>query len=177
MENQETPEQQRIKELEARVYMLEGEKTDLQLINIKLGYSVRLMNEFHLTQDDKANIANSIDMANSAEQVQEVYNQYHKLLHNKALSEGLEEFQMSQDFKDNLLNYLSVAMGKNPIVEIEDNVIKLKAYFDLENKIRSTPNAGERQALTEKLLNSRTGTIEALNAIIDSINNFYKEES
>ncbi len=172
----ETQEQIRIRELEAQVYLLNQQKSELELINTKLGFSTRIMSEFHLTQDDKENIANSIDIANTAKEVEDVYNQYYKLLNNPSLKEGMEEFQMSQDFKDNLISYLSVALGKNPLDDIEENVIKLKSYFDLENKIRSTPDGGQRKALTDTLLNSRTGAVEALNAIIDAVNNFYTDK-
>jgi hypothetical protein len=174
MENQETPEQQRIKELEARVFILETQTNELELINIKLGYSVKLMSEFHLTQDDKENIANSIDMATTAIEVKTVYDEYHKLLHNKALKEGMEEFQMSPDFKDNLISYFIVSLGEDPFLSMGDNIEIVQEYFSFENKIRSTPDAGQRQALTDKLLEKRTGTIEALNNVIDSINKLNK---
>jgi hypothetical protein len=57
-----------------------------------------------------------------------------------------------------------------------DDVVILKQYFDFENKIRSTPDAGQRLAMTDKLLESRAGTTEALNRIIDTINTFIKGE-
>jgi hypothetical protein len=175
MENRETPEQLRIKELELQNYTLSEEKKQLELINLKLGYSTRLMSEFHLTQDDKEKIANSLDIASTPSDIETVYNQYYKLLHNKNLKDGMEEFQMSEDFKSNLVSYLSVAFGENPITSIEDKIIILKEYFEFENKIRSTPDANHRQAMTDKLLQSRAGTLEALNGIIDIINNFNKE--
>lgn len=175
MENQETQEQLRIKELEAQNYALSQQIDALGIINLKLGYSTRLMSEFHLTQDDKASIANSLDIANTPSEVEGVYNEYYKLLHNKNLKEGMEEFQMSPDFKSNLVSYLAVAFGENPITSIEDKIIILKNYFEFENKIRSTPDANQRQAMTDKLLETRAGTLEALNGIIDIINSFNKE--
>lgn len=175
MENIETIEQLRIRELEAQNYALLEEKKQLELINLKLGYSTRLMSEFHLTQDDKDKVANSLDIAKTATEVEIVYGEYYKLLYNKNLSEGMEEFQMSEDFKRNLVSYLSVAFGENPITSIEDKIIILKNYFEFENKIRSTPDANHRQAMTDKLLQSRAGTLEALNGIIDVINKFSKE--
>jgi hypothetical protein len=118
MENQETPEQIRIKELEAQIFILEDENQQLQLINNKLGYSTKIMSEFHLTQGDKENIANSIDLAASAADVRTVYDEYHKILHNKALTGELEEFQMSPDFKENIINYLVVSLGYDPFEKI-----------------------------------------------------------
>jgi len=172
MENQETPEQIKIKELEATVFALEDEISQLKIINSKLGYSTKIMSQFHLTQDDKENIANSIDMATSSSEVKLVYDEYYKILYNKSLDSEFEEFQMSQDFKDNLINYLIVSIGYDPFQKISDDVVILKEYFDFENKIRSTPEAGQRLAMTDKLLEKRTGTTEALNRIIDSINSF-----
>ncbi len=175
MENQETPEQIRIKELEAQIFILEDENQQLQLINNKLGYSTKIMSEFHLTQGDKENIANSIDLAASAADVRTVYDEYHKILHNKALTGELEEFQMSPDFKENIINYLVVSLGYDPFEKISDDIVILKEYFDFENKIRSTPDAGQRLAMTDKLLEKRTGTTEALNRVIDAINTFNKD--
>lgn len=176
MDNQETPEQKRIKELEAQVFMLDSENAALELINAKLGYSTKIMSEFHLTQDDRENIANSIDMATSFIEVKSVYDEYHKLLYNKSLKEGMEEFQMSPSFKDSLINYLAVSIGYDPFEKLADDVVILKEYFDFENKIRSTPDAAQRLAMTDKLLANRVGTTEALNRIIDTINTFLKIE-
>lgn len=175
MENHETPEQIKIKELEAKVFILEDENNQLQIINAKLGYSTKIMSEFHLTQGDKESIANSIDLASSVTEVRAVYDEYYKILHNKALSGELEEFQMSLDFKENIINYLVVSLGYDPFDKISDDIVILKEYFDFENKIRSTPDAGQRLAMTDKLLEKRTGTTEALNRIIDSINLFNKD--
>lgn len=174
MENQDTQEQVRIKELEAQVFMLEDEKHQLQLINNKLGYSTKIMSEFHLTPSDKQNIANSIDLATSVSEVKTIYDEYYRLLYNKALTGELEEFQMSPDFKDNIINYLVVAIGYDPLDKISSDVVILKEYFDFENKIRSTPDTNQRLAMTDKLLEKRTGTTEALNRIIDVINEFNK---
>lgn len=176
MENQETPEQKKIRELEAQVLLLDSNNAALELINAKLGYSTRIMSEFHLTQDDKENIANSIDLATSIGEVKTVYDEYYKLLHNKALKEGMEEFQMSPSFKDNILSYLVVSSGYDPFEKLANDVVILKQYFDFENKIRSTPDAGQRLAMTDKLLETRAATTEALNRIIDIINNFVIEE-
>lgn len=175
MENQETPEQIKIKELEARVFMLEDENQQLQLINNKLGYSTKIMSEFHLTQGDKQNIANSIDLATSLSEIKSVYGEYHKILYNKALKDDLEEFQMSSEFKENLMNYLVVSIGYDPFEKIAEDIIVLKEYFEFENKIRSTPDAGQRLAMTDKLLEKRAGTTESLNRVIDVVNLFIQD--
>jgi hypothetical protein len=175
MDNQEELEQ-KIKELEGRILQLDLDKTALELINIKLGYSTKIMSEFHLTQDDKQNIANSIDLTTNAAEVKLVYDQYHKMLYNKSLGEGMEEFQMSEDFKGNIFSYLTVSLGENPIDKMRGDIIILKEYFDYENKIRSTPNPDHRLAMTDKLLEKRVGTTEALNRVIDSVNFFGKDK-
>lgn len=166
----ETPEQIKIKNLEAEVYTLTNSLEELELINTKLGYSTKIMSEFHLTQEDKQNIANSIDLATSAAEVESVYSEYKKAFHNNHLSEEFEEFQMSPDFKENILSYLTIANGEDSIEKISEDIKIVTEYFSLENKIRSTPEANHRQALTDKLLQQRTGTIEALNRIIDTLN-------
>ena len=176
MDNQETPEQKKIRELEAKILMLEADQKELELINVKLGYSTKIMSEFHLTQDDKGNIANSIDIATNLKEVEIVYKEYHKILYNKALKNEMEEFQMSPDFKANLMNYLVVSLGEDPIDKMSVDISILKDYFDFENKIRSTPDAGHRLAMTDALLKKRTGTIEALNRVIDAVNTFNKVE-
>ena len=82
---------------------------------------------------------------------------------------------MSPDFKQNIINYLIVSIGYDPFEKISSDIIILKEYFDFENKIRSTPDAGQRLSMTDKLLEKRTGTTEALNRIIDAINTFNKD--
>ncbi|MEK6829877.1 MAG: hypothetical protein AABY15_07190 [Nanoarchaeota archaeon] len=173
METQETPEQIRIRELESQVFLMQQNINELELINIKLGYSTRLMSEFHLTLEDRDNIANSIDLATNANEVESVYNEYKKMMFNKSLKEGMEEFQMSPSFKENIFSYLIVSLGEDPIEKIGNDIKIVSDYFSFENKIRSTPDAGHRQAMTDKLLEKRAGTIEALNRIIDVVNSLW----
>lgn len=178
MDNQElTVEEKKIKDLEARNFILEKDMETLALANSKLGYSTRLMSEFHLTQDDKANIANSLDIATNIKEVEAVYNEYHKMLHNKALGEESADFQMSQDFKDNIRLYYAVSLGYDPISKIAENISKITSYFNLENKIRSTPKAEIREPMVDTLMKSRPDTVEAVDNIVNIVNSFNKEES
>ena len=172
METQETPEQKRIRDLEAE---LAGYKTDLQtltLINIKLGYSTRLMSEFHLSQDEKIEIGDAIDMAQNSDEVIEIYNGYKKKFFNKALDEESSDFQWSPEFKDKLRHYFAVSLGYDIVSEIGDNLAVVADYFALENKIRNTPEANLRKPMTDKLLGDREQTLAALDKIIDIINSF-----
>jgi len=171
MENNENL-QQRIKELEEILFFKESEIDELVLANSKLGYSTRLMSEFHLTQDDKEKIADLIDSSKNTSEVKEVYDKIYKKFFNKTLVEDLSEFQMSKSFKDNLIEYLSVSVGYDPILTIGENIQIISDYFSLENKIRSTPDAGPRQILTDKLLSDRPNSIESINKIIDIVNSF-----
>ena len=59
MEENITPQEQKIKDLEVKVLNLELAEAALLIANAKLGYSTKLMSEFHLTQDDKSRIADS----------------------------------------------------------------------------------------------------------------------
>jgi hypothetical protein len=159
--------------------IIESQKEEinlLKLVNAKLGYSTRIMSDFHLTTEDKINIANSIDLARTAEEVKTVYDEYYKLLNNKALGDD-SDFQMSQDFKDNTRYYFSVALGYDPISKLSEKIKIVSQYFTFENDIRNTPNASHRQAKTDALLKTRAGTLEALNDIIDTLNSFNSQAS
>jgi hypothetical protein len=176
MEENITPEQQMIKDLEAKVFNLELESSNLKLANAKLGYSTKIMSEFHLTQDDKLNIANSLDTATKVADVKLVYDEYHKLLNNKALGES-SDFQMSPDFKDNVSAYLAVAIGYDPIAKIGENLSVVSKYFSFENKIRTQPKVELREPMVNKLMKDRPLAIEAIDNMADVINAFNKKVS
>jgi len=176
MEENITPEQQMIKDLEAKVFNLELENSGLKLANAKLGYSTKIMSEFHLTQDDKLNIANSIDTATNINDVEQVYDEYHKLLNNKALDEG-SDFQMSPDFKENVRAYLAVALGYDPIAKMGENLSVVSEYFSLENKIRTQPKADIREPMVNKLMKDRPLAIESIDNMADIVNSFNTETS
>jgi regulator of replication initiation timing len=176
MENNITSEQQMIKDLEAKVFNLELENSGLKLANAKLGYSTRIMSEFHLTQDDKLNIANSIDTATNINDVKQVYDEYHKLLNNKALGDS-SDFQMSPDFKDNVRAYLAVAIGYDPIAKMGENLSIVSQYFSFENKIRNTPKVEIREPMVDKLMKDRPLAIEAIDNMADVVNSFNTKES
>ena len=174
MESGETIEQLRIRELEGLLSRKEEDNEALILANSKLGYSVKIMSEFHLTQDDKDSVANSIDLAESIKDIKIIYDEYRKMLFSKALGEG-SEFQMSQDFKDNSRQYFNVSIGYDPITKISENIKIIRDYFSYENDIRNTPNAAQRQAKTDVLLRSRPTALDALDSIISTVNNFSEE--
>jgi len=177
MEENLTAEQQMIRDLEVKVLNLELDKTNLMLANAKLGYSTRLMSEFHLSQDDKSRIANSIDLATNANDVKKIYDEFFKMLNDTKLGDESSDFQMSEDFKANVRAYAAVAVGYDPVTEISKNVATLTDYFNLENKIGNTPKAGVRQPMVDKLMEKRPLTTEALDNIVDIITKFNKEDS
>lgn len=175
MENQETPEQLRIRDLEAE---LAGAKSDIEMltfINIKLGYSTRLMSEFHLSQDEKLELGDALDNAQNSDEVIEVYEKYRNQFFNKALDEESSDFQWSPGFKENLRHYFAVSLGYDIVSEVGDSLAVVAEYFALENKIRNTPDAAIRKPMTEKLLEDREQTLAALDKIIDIINSFNQE--
>lgn len=177
MEENLTPEQQKIKELEVEVFNLKLEKELMLLANAKLGYSTRLMSEFHLSQDDKLRIANSIDLADKTSDVKKVYEEFYKMLFNKHIPEESADFQMSEDFKANTRGYFAIATGFDVISEIAKNLSLVIEYFSLENKIRSTPKPELREPMVDKLLEMRKGTTEAVDNIVDIIKSFDSEGS
>ena len=170
-------EEQKIKELEAKVLNLELSQEKLIFINAKLGYFTRIMSEFHLTQGDKTNMADSFDLAVKLKDVKKIYEGFFKMLHNKALNEESSDFQMSSDFKDNVKAYFAVALGYDPIAKISKNLSVVSKYFTFENKIRNTPKADVREPMVNKLLKDRPLTIEAIDNMADVVNSFNSEES
>jgi len=165
-------QEQRIKDLEAELLQERAEKEELKLINAKLGYSVKLLTEFHMSLNDKMLVAEAVDQAESFEEVKEVYEYYHKGMYNKDLDEDQIEFQWSPGFKDNLRLYHAVSLGYDPISKISENVEVVAEYFSFENKVRNTPDGQQRNALVDKLLKMRPGAEECMNNIIDTVNEF-----
>lgn len=172
MENQETPEQRKIKDLEAELLSARAEISNLTFVNIALGYSTRLMSEFHLSQDDKSKLADAIDSAEDSNGIKEIYDKFSAAFFNKALNEESADFQWSPRFKENLRQYFAVSLGYDIVSEIGDNLSIIASYFAFENKIRSTPDAALRQSLTDKLLKDREPTLIAMDKIINIINSF-----
>lgn len=178
MENQETietPEQKRIKDLEAELLNTNSERDTLIFINLKLGYSLRLMSEFHLSQDDKIDIGDVFDSAKDSDEVKNIYVNYQKRFFNKALADETGDFQWSPGFKDKLRHYFAVSIGYDIISEVGDSLSVIADYFALENKIRTTPDAALRQPMTEKLLKDREQTLIAMDKMIDLINSFNED--
>lgn len=172
MDNQETPEQRRIRDLEVELLNARAEIDNLKFVNIALGYSTRLMSEFHLSQDDKDKLADAIDSAKDSAEIKEIYEKFNAAFFNKALNEESADFQWSPGFKENLRQYFAVSIGYDIVSEIGDNLSIIADYFALENKIRSTPDAALRQPMTDKLLKDREPTLISMDKIINIINSF-----
>lgn len=165
-------QEQRIKDLEVELAQEKERVDQLSLANAKLGYTVRLMSEFHLSLKDKMLIGEAIDNAQTTNEVQGIYDYYFKGMFNKSLKEDQDEFQWSENFKENLRVYYAVSLGYDPISKIAEDVEVVADYFTFENKVRNTPNGQERNALVDALLKKRPGAEEAMNGIIDTINQF-----
>ena len=172
MENQETPEQARIRQLELDLHNANTEIDNLTFINTALGYSTRLMSEFHLSLDDKIKLADAIDSAKDSVEIKEMYEKFSAAFYNKALNEESADFQWSPVFKENLRQYFAVSLGYDIVSEVGDNLSVIADYFTFENKIRSTPDAALRQPMTDKLLKDREPTLIAMDNIINIINSF-----
>lgn len=172
MDNQETPEQRRIRDLEVELLNAKIEIDNLTFVNISLGYSTRLMSEFHLSQDDKSKLADAIDSAKDSSEIKEIYEKFNAAFFNKALNEESTDFQWSPGFKENLRQYFAVSIGYDIVSDIGDNLSVIADYFALENKIRSTPDASLRQPMTDKLMKDREPTLIAMDKIINIINSF-----
>jgi hypothetical protein len=174
MENQEMTEQ-KILSLESEIYNANENIKALTLVNFKLGYSIRLMSEFHISQSEKIKIANSFDDAKNVDEIKAVYEKYKNDFINNSLDEDSSDFQWSKEFQNNLRHYFSVSIGYDIISEIANNLSVIAKYFALENKIRRTPDSALRNPMTEKLLKDREETLIAMDNIINMINSFNKE--
>ena len=172
MENQETQEQKRIKELELELFNSKAEIDRLIFINTSLGYSTTLMSEFHMSHDDKIILGESLDSANSIIEIKDMYDKFRATFHNKSLGDDSADFQWSPGFKENLRHYFAVSLGYDIVSEIGDNLSLIANYFTLENKIRNTPDASLRQPMTDKLLGDREAMLIAMDNIINIINSF-----
>lgn len=167
-----TPEELKIRQLEVDLLNAKTEIDSLHLINNKLGYSTKLLSEFHMSQDDKDSIANAIDEATSVGDVKKVHDYYHKTLFNKVLEDS-PDFQMSQAFKDNIRHYFAVALGYDLVSTLQDDFNIIADYYKFENKILSTPDANLRKPMQDSLLkDKRPYALDAINRIIDVLNSF-----
>lgn len=172
MEENTSLEQSMLVEIKLELEAALQEKKELELINIKLGYSTMFLSEFHVSKEEKRSVCNEIDLAKNPKEVKEVYEKHRKSFLNEALDENSDDFQWTAGFKDNLRHYFAVSLGYDIVSEVRDEVALIANYFALENKIRSTPDASLRNPMTEKLLEERPSAILALDKIINIINSF-----
>lgn len=163
-------------EIENLKEKIKFDKESFNLINSKLGHSIQLMSEFHLSQEDKIEIGTLIDSASNNAEVVEVYEMYFKRFYNKENVDDSDDYQWSSNFKNNLFGYFVVSNGYNPIAKIGDNLAILAEYFNLENKIRSTPESALRNPMVEKLMKDRELAVESMNNSIDIVNSFNTQE-
>lgn len=175
MENQETPDQKKIRELEVQLFDVNNQMSEIMFANSKLGYSTKLMSEFHMSQEEKLIAADMFDNAKDYKEVKEVYENFKKSFFNKALNEESADFQWTPGFKEKLRHYFAVSNGYDIVSDVRDNLFVITEYFALENKIRTTPDAALRQPMTEKLLKDREQTLISLDKIINIINSFNEE--
>jgi len=175
MENQEiqeTPDQRRIRALESELFNIKKERDNLSFVNQALGYSTRLLSEFHLSLDDKSKLADALDSAKDPGEIKDMYEKFNVAFFNKALNEDSADFQWSPGFKENLRQYFAVSLGYDIISEIRDSFPPIVDYFALENKLFNTPEGALRKPMTEKLLGDRENMLISMDKIINIINSF-----
>ena len=174
-EIQETPDQRKIKDLELELFNIKKERDGLTFVNQALGYSTRLLSEFHMSLDDKSKLADALDSAKDSGEIKDMYEKFNAAFFNKALNEESADFQWSPGFKENLRQYFAVSLGYDIISEIRDNLPLITAYFALENKLFNTPEGALRKPMTEKLLSDREGMLISMDKIINIINSFNED--
>jgi len=172
MEEQDTKEQVKIKNLELELEQSKADIKNLELINLKLGYSTMFLAEFHASKSEKLEVCNDIENANNEKEIREYYEKHKKICFNDALDEDSEDFQWSPGFKENIRHYFAVSLGYDIVSEVRDELVIISKYFSLENKIRATPDAALRKPMTDKLLEDREETLVSLDKIINMINAF-----
>ncbi len=172
---QKTPQEKKIIELEEQLLTANKDIESLMNINLKLGYSTRLLTEFHMSKEEKLDFAETIDAAKDSAEVKKIYETYNKAFFNESLDDELDEFQWLPGFKEKIRHYFAVSLGYDIVSEIGDNLSLIASYFTLENKIRNTPDAAVRKPMTEKLLKDREATLIAMDNIINIINSFNDE--
>lgn len=137
--------------------------------NVKLGYSTRLFAETYLTLNEKKAIALEFDRANSAEQVEKIYQKYY----NQIAPEGADinpEFLWSREFTRELEKYYFYQKGFNPFESIKAAVNVIRYQFKIEDSIRGTDNPEELKKLKEAWNVNRDLTLGAIDEILNITN-------
>lgn len=142
--------------------------------NVKLAYSTRLFAELHLTKEEKMVIAQEIDKAVSAEQVEKLYHKYY----NQVVPDGVEiedDFKWSQQFTRDLEKYYFKYKGYNPFESIYNATQIIRLQFRIEDDLRVTDDPEKVKSLRESWQTNRESSIAAIDEILSVTNEILKK--
>lgn len=118
----------------------------LVLQNRKLAQTLELYTSFHLTKDEKREIAKQVDSIpeekNLSEKIEELKKRY-----TTSYKINTEDSTWSPGFVNNLTRYYSDRYGFDPLARLKENFEFIKIYFVLKNKESLTD--AEKEAFTE----------------------------
>jgi hypothetical protein len=142
--------------------------------NVKLTYAIRLFAETHLTRDEKLAIAQEFDRANSAEQVEKIYNKYMEQI----CPPGVDiekDFLWSPGFSRNLEKYYFQYKGYNPFEIIDGASQVIRLQFKIEDDLRLTDDPDKLRSLKESWQINRESSLVAIDEIIAVTNEILKK--
>lgn len=123
----------------------------VNLVNIKLAHGFKLLCEFHLTTEEKVQVAEDFDMARDESEVIALYDRKAGELKGEFPDENLE-YRWSPKFARDMMSYIKHFKEYDPFVEI-------RGFFEI---LRNQFNMGEN-AEYERVINKneqKANTIE-----------------
>ena len=142
--------------------------------NVKLAYSTRLFAETHLTREEKLAIAQEIDRAVSAEQVDKIYNKYIEQICPPG-TEVEQDFLWSPGFVRDIEKYYFKYKGYNPFEVIDEGINEIRLQFKIEDSIRITDDPEKLKQLKESWQINREEAISAIDEILSVTNQISKK--
>lgn len=172
LENDELKKQ--LLDFNERIKFFGDSLNDAKERNVKLAFSVRLFAETHLTRDEKISIAQEFDRANSAEQVERIYNKYKEQIAPNGV-EVEHDFMWSPGFIRDLEKYYFTYKGFNPFEAISESIKTIRSQFRIEDEIRLADNPENIKRLKEAWQVNRENSLAAVDEILDITNEILKK--
>lgn len=142
--------------------------------NIKLAYSIRLFAETHLTREEKLAIAQEIDKAVSAEQVEKIYDKYIEQINPPGVDLDVN-FLWSPGFTRDMEKYYFQHKGYNPFEVIDGAINVIRMQFKIEDDIRLADNPEKLNNLKEAWQINRDASLLAIDEILAVTNEILKK--
>jgi hypothetical protein len=163
-----------IQDINEKVKGLGGLLLNAKECNVKLGYSIRLFADTHLTREEKITIAQEFDKAINSEQVLRIYSKYLSQFQ----PEGVEvesDFIWSPGFIRNLEKYYFKYKGYNPFEAINEGVKIIRNQFKIEEELKNAEGDDKVKVLKEAWMKNRDLSIGAIDDILSITNEILKK--